>query len=161
MKAYMVGLPSQNKGIEDFYYLATNITNIDFFWFCGAVDPETVARYGDKINFQVGLARDEIFRKIADMQIHCNCSYYESFSLPIAEALILRKPVITYNIDEVHKAFKETIQYVPYRNKASFLKIVESFRDTGGYSGNPKMGYELVQSEYSPAVVAKKLMDIF
>jgi hypothetical protein len=159
MHIFMVGLPTIEKGIDDYYYLASNMPEDKFYWFCNRIDKEVFEKYNDRIIFRIGLEREKMFSDIKKMDIFCSCSYYESFCLPIGEAIIMDKPVIVYLAKEVKSVYDSFIQYVEYRDRNAMLEALREFK-AGNYLGNRKKAKHLIEENYTLEIISKKLLSV-
>lgn len=156
----MVGLPNINKGLDDYYFLANNIPNCEFYWYCSSIENTIFDKYKNKIKFRVNLDLKTMFGEIEKkMNIMCNCSYYENFPLPVAEAMFMKKPIIIYKIKEIVEVYKNFIQYVDYGNVEMMKKAIREFQE-GKYNGDINKAYSFIQNNYSSEIVSKKLLNI-
>src|SRR5258708_3078415 len=65
------------------------------------------------IFFVKGLNDKKLKKMImAKIDIFISCSHFEGFCLPVAEAMLLSKPVLCYALDEVKSEFGTNIEYV-------------------------------------------------
>lgn len=153
-------MPTQAKGIEDFHKLATNTKEANFFWFCFKIDEETKEKYKE-INFLVGLSNEELKTKIKEeMDLFINCSRYEGFSLPMAEAILLKKPVISYKLPEIERVYEDNIEYVECFNLEEYENKIKSFIFKNNYNKDKEKAKKFILDNYSPEVVSQKLLKI-
>lgn len=153
-------MPTRAKGIKDFYQLAARIRDAKFFWFCFKLDKETKERYKE-INFLVGLSNEDMKKKIKEeMDLMINCSHFEGFSLPVAEAILLEKPVISYKLPEIQQVYENNIEYVKCFNLKEYASKIENIIFKNDYSKNKKKAKNFILNNYSPQMVSQKLLKI-
>lgn len=153
-------MPTQAKGIEDFYKLATNIKEANFFWFCFKIDKETKEKYKE-INFIIGLSNEELKTKVREeMDLFINCSHFEGFSLPIAEAILLEKAVISYKLPEIEQVYEDNIEYVKRFDLEEYENKIKGFISKNDYNRDKEKAKKFILNNYSPEVVSKKLLKI-
>ncbi len=158
-KVYMIGLPTKEKGIEDYHYLASKLSAFSFYWYCNNVAVDTLEKYGRCIKFRVGLNRITMFEEISQMDLFCGCSHYENFPLTVGEDMAMGIPVIIYKLNEVEKVYKNTIQYVEYLDREQMLINVRNYLENNVYLGNREKAKKLIEENYSPEKVATKVME--
>ncbi len=95
-KIYFVGAPTEVKGIEQFNKIAGLFPSDSFYWICYEINSPKKENYKNLI-FLTGLSDIEMRNKIKSMDMLICLSRFEGFCLPIAEAMLLKKPVISYN----------------------------------------------------------------
>lgn len=161
VNAYFVGLPSIAKGINDFSWLATKFKGrIKFHWLTKNVSPETRKMY-PTITFVTGLDDDQLISQIQLMDIFVNCSHFEGFSLPTAEALYLEKVTFSYKLPEIYAAFGDNIHsYVDPFDMVAYRENLEKYLDTNLNSLRMKLkrGKEMVLAQYSPDTICDRLL---
>lgn len=160
MNFYFVGNPTTHKGIEDFNLIAKKIPKANFYWFCFKLNNEIKKSY-PKINFLAGLKDLEMKNKIEkEMDVFICCSHFEGFCLPIAEAIWLGKPVISYSLRELIDVYKDNIEYVaPFETKR-FIKKIQGIIINGKNVKKIIKAKKFVIRNYSPEVVAQRLLNI-
>jgi len=158
-KIYFVGLPVKEKGIEDFSYLAGKIKEAKFYWFCLKLDNSIKNKY-KKINFLVGLNDREMKKKISDMDLMACCSRFEGFCLPIAEAILLKKPVISYRLKEVESTYLNNIEYIKCFSLNKYVRGIKKVISNKGLCKDAKKARMFVINNYSPEVVSQRLLKI-
>lgn len=159
-KIYFVGIPSKAKGVEDFNFIAEHVPGAEFYWFCLEVDSFTKRKY-HKINFVTGLNDQQMHLKIKkEMDLFVSCSHYEGFCLPIAEALLLKKPVISYALDEVRSSYSENIEYIDCFQLTRYIDRINEIILKNNYLKDKKEVRKYVIKNYSPKVVVGKLLKV-
>lgn len=156
-KIYFVGTPSQVKGIDEFNSLAKLISEADFFWFCFKL-PEGLQSVYPNINFIAGLSDQQLRDKIEnEMDVFVCCSHFEGFSVPIAEAMLLKKPVIAYKLEELVDIYGDHITFMS-SDLEEAAKIILSVLKAKSSSLDESR--EMILSRYSPKSVSDKLINI-
>lgn len=156
---YFVGAPTIEKGIEDFNEIAKSLPQAKFTWYCFRVSPDFVKKY-PHINFVKGLDDAQLKKDVTTrMDCFICCSHFEGFCLPVAEAMRMEKPVISYDLDEIRFEFQETIEYV--HTVSEFKKRLLSLTKKNYYTKDTKQGKIFIEKNYSPEVVSNRLLKIF
>jgi len=157
---YFVGTPNKEKGIEEFHKLALEFKEHHFFWFCFKLG-EGIEKMYPRIEFLVGFDNEAMKERIKqDMDAFVCCSHFEGFSLPIAEAMMLRKPVLAYALDEVVDVYDDCIEYVqPFDFDRMIVKLREII-DNNAYKKDLYKAEQYILDHYSPDKVTDKLLDI-
>jgi glycosyltransferase involved in cell wall biosynthesis len=157
---YFVGAPTVAKGISEFSRIAEQIEGACLYWYCYSISSDFKRRY-PKVKFVTGLSDVELKKRIYRfMDLFVSCSHFEGFCLPIAEAMMEMKPVISYRLEEIESEFGNNIEYVPcfdFQNMKT--KIIATLKSTP----NKKKLFEakkFVESTYSPQRVTNKLYTI-
>ena len=157
---YFVGTPNREKGIDEFHQLALKFQEHRFFWFCFKLD-DTVKNLYPKIEFLIGFESDEMKERIKqEMDIFVCCSHFEGFSLPIAEAILLKKPVITYALEEIVDVYEDHIEYVKPFQYDTISDRLQKLIDYGIYQKDLDEARQYVLDNYSPDVVSQRLLNI-
>lgn len=161
--AYFVGLPSEAKGIQDFAWLAKEFEGrIRFYWFTKYVSPELKSIY-PHITFVVNLNDEQLVSHIQKMNIFVNCSHFEGFSLPTAEALFLEKCVLSYKLPEIHSSFGDYVtSYVKPFDLTVFKAVLIDYLDgtIGGDQIFLHHGKQMIIERYSPDVVLNRMLEV-
>lgn len=157
---YFVGTPNKEKGIDEFHRLAVQLPEHKFFWFCFKFD-ESIKKIYPNIEFLVGFDSDIMKEKIKqEMDIFVCCSHFEGFSLPIAEAMLLRKPVLSYALEEIVDVYSDRIEYIqPFEFNVMSSRLGEILKDDT-YQRDLDKAYQYILDNYSPDRVSKKLLEI-
>lgn len=159
-KIYFVGIPTKAKGIEDFNFIAEQITDVEFHWFCIKVDNATKEIY-KKINFVTGLDDKQMKLKIKEeMEIFISCSHYEGFCLPIAEAILLEKPVFSYRLPEIESVYSNNIEYVECFDLNEYTYKVKKLILNSNCNNDKEKARNYIINNYSPEIVANRLLKI-
>jgi len=158
-RIYFVGAPTEAKGILEFDTLAGFFPKTSFNWFCYKATAEITSTYR-KINFIVGLNDLEIRDKIKSMDLLISCSKFEGFCLPIAEALLLNKPVISFDLDEIKSVFKNNIEYVESHNLEQFRKKIGEYISNQTYDIDIKKAHEFIVEQFFPEKIKQRFLDV-
>lgn len=155
---YFLGKPTSAKGIEDFNYISKKIPEAKFHWFTFRA-PKNLERKYKNITFIQGL-EDAVLKKMIKnkMDIFISCSHFEGFCLPIAEAMLLKKPVISYDLEEVVNEFSDTILYVEQFDRMKFIEKLKEVLHSKESIKNLDHAKEHVEKNFSPSVVTEKLL---
>ncbi len=155
---YFVGAPTTEKGIDDFNEIASFVNTAKFYWFCFRIDTKLVKKY-KYINFREGLSDEKLKKNIIDeMDYFICCSHFEGFCLPIAEAILLKKPVISYDLDEIKSEFQDNIEYA--HDLEEFKIHIQNIIEKNNYSKDLNKSKRFIEKNYSPEVVSKRLLKI-
>ena len=157
---YFVGAPTEAKGIEDFNYLANQLKSFNFYWFTFNMNTDFKQKY-NRINFIVG-KNDQAMKELIKqkMDLFISCSHYEGFCLPIAEAILLEKPVISYDLEEVVSEFGNHINYVSQFKKEGFASKIQLLSQEKNLKHKLMQAHQFIESNYSPDQVCDKLVSI-
>lgn len=159
-KIYFVGLPIEAKGIKDFNFIAEQITGAEFYWFCFKNDKFKQKKY-KRINFIVGLDDESLKTMIKkEMDLMICCSHFEGFCLPIAEAILLEKSVISYKLPEIETVYADNIEYVKCFVLNEYVHKLQEFILNNSYSKDKEKAKNFIINNYSPEIVSKKLLKI-
>jgi glycosyltransferase involved in cell wall biosynthesis len=159
-KIYFVGKPISTKGIEDFNYLADRILQAEFYFFCYKTENSIIKKY-PKINFIIGLNDEEMKEKIKnEMDLMISCSRFEGFCLPIAEAMMLKKPVLSYKLDELKAVYLDNIEYIECFDIKKFEQRLDEIIKNDNYNRDLDRARDFIIENYSPESVSKKLLNI-
>jgi len=157
---YFVGIPIEAKGINDFNYIAEHVINAKFFWFSYKVDIDLRKKY-KRINFIIGLDDDNLKAMITkEMDLLICCSHFEGFCLPIAEAILLGKPVFSYKLKEIESVYLNSINYVDCFDLNSYVDKINKFTLKDDSSNANKKHINYIINNYSPRIVSKRLLKI-
>lgn len=157
---YFVGAPTVAKGIEDFNFLAVNIPEAAFYWFSYHISKDVPLKFHN-INFIQGLTDVQMKRKIQNsMDIFVCNSHFEGFCLPIAEAVLLRKPVVSYDLEEIRATYHNVIEYIPCFDLQQFAKRLQRLIVKNDYAVEKNEAFQFVKAHYSPNMVVKKLLRV-
>jgi glycosyltransferase involved in cell wall biosynthesis len=157
---YFVGAPTQDKGLEDFAYISDNCKNVKLYWFTYNITDQLINKYKN-INFIVGLDDNNLRNYIKNkMDIFISCSYAEGFCLPIAEAMLLEKPVLSYALEEVQSVYSNMIEYVTCFDKKEFTQKLELLITQNNKTTNKKYtkAKKYIEDNYLPDIVSSRLL---
>jgi glycosyltransferase involved in cell wall biosynthesis len=161
--AYFVGLPSNAKGIHDFAWLAKEFEGrIKFHWITKCVSPELKSLF-PYITFVVDLNDDQLVSYIQRMDIFLNCSHFEGFSLPTAEAIFLEKCAFSYKLPEIYSSFGDHVtSYIKPFDLTLYKTVLTDY--LGGTIGREQYllqrGKQMIIERYSPDVVLNKMLEV-
>lgn len=156
-KIYFVGAATLAKGIDDFNKLAGLVKDAEFYWFTYYVSKDVLTKYKN-IKFIVGLSDQKLKKTISkDMDIFICCSGFEGFCLPLAEAMILKKPVITYPLSEIKQEFLNNVEYV--NGVEQFRKRLVSIIGKKDYKKDLTKAKKFVEMNFSPEKVSGRLLN--
>ncbi len=159
-KIYFVGHPTTDKGIKDFNCLAEKIADTEFYWFCYKLDAHNRAEY-KYIHFVVGLDDTQLKKVIQEeMDLMVCCSHFEGFCLPIAEAILQNKPVISYQLPEVCSAYADNIEYIDCFDLPKFIERLKNIILYNNYKKDLDAAKIFVMNNYSPERVSDRLLSI-
>ncbi|SRR5258706_14717740 len=157
---YFVGAPTQDRGIEEFAYISSSCKSAKFYWFTYKISDEIIRKY-KTINFIRGLDDKTLRSYIKDnMDIFISCSHAEGFCLPIAEAMLLEKPVLSYALEEVQSVYSDLIEYVTCFDRNEFIKKLLPLINANNQSRIKKYAKAkmYIQDNYLPDIVSSKLL---
>lgn len=159
-RIYFVGAPTKDKGLEDFAYISNQCKNAEFYWFTYHINDQLINKY-KKINFVTGLddknLKDYIKNK---MDIFISCSHAEGFCLPIAEAMLLNKPVLSYALEEIQSVYADMIEYVPSFDMKIFNRKLQFLIDQNTKINSKKYinAKKYIEENYLPNIVSSRLL---
>jgi len=119
------------KGVFDYVELANKIVykypSDKFYWIGTGDIPKGLD--GRNVCFTGFLNEKEKKRMLTKSNtIFLNCSHFEGFSVPIAEACLLKVPVLCYKLPELYATYGPHINYVNCYNSNEFFKCLELLR---------------------------------
>lgn len=159
-KIYFIGVPTNTKGIKDFNFIAEHILGAEFYWFCFKIDQLEQKKY-KKINFIAGLNDSNLKTTInKEMDLMICCSHFEGFCLPIAEAMLLKKPIISYRLPEIENTYHDNIEYVECFDLNRYVDKVKKFILNNDYNKDKKKARDYIIHNYSPEIVARRILQI-
>lgn len=159
-KIYFVGAPTKAKGIEDFSFIAEQIIDAEFYWFCFNVN-DGIKEKHKRINFIIGLSDEQMKLKIKEeMGAFISCSHYEGFCLPIAEAILLEKPVFSYKLPEIESVYSDNIEYIKCFDLNEYTNKLKEFISKNSYNKDKEKARRYIIDNYSPEVVADRLLNV-
>lgn len=154
---YFVGAPTTKKGIDDFHEIAAT-TDAQFYWFCFRIHKDLVKNYRH-IHFVEGLDDADLKKYIVEkMDYFICCSHFEGFCLPVAEAMLLKKPVVSYDLAEIKSEFQDTIEYV--HDLTEFKSRIKRLVNKNDYGKDLNKAKQFIEKNYAPEVVAKRLLQV-
>jgi len=151
------------KGISKFVELAELSHKLGLpykFVVVGKIDPNLYnekKRYieskGSNIGFTGYVFDNELIEWYQRAKVYCQLSYYESFGLAPAEAMLCEcVPVVT---DRIGLQIGDTGIIVPYGNKIEILNAIKRATTMDG-----KPAKQLILKKYNPEIRKKKLFEI-
>lgn len=159
-KIYFVGTPTKGKGIEDFNLIAKQIIDAEFYWFCFEVNKSLKKKY-HKIIFITDLVKEKLQYFIKkEMDLMVCCSHFEGFCLPIAEAMLLEKPVISYRLPEIESVYFDNIEYVECFDLNEYIDKLKEFILKNNYNKDKEKARNFIINNYSPEIVSQRLLKI-
>jgi len=123
---------SREKGLQDFASIAHEIRKSypedKCIWIGTGQVPEDLENKEEVIFTGFLEERKKLDLLQQENTIFMLCSYYEGFSVPIAEACLQRVPVICYRIPEIESVYEQHIEYVTCFDRNEFGRKCRSVR---------------------------------
>jgi glycosyltransferase involved in cell wall biosynthesis len=157
---YFIGTASNVKGLDDFHWLATQLPALSFHWFSYKLDQGIVESYRNII-FHKSLDDAELYKTVKrEMDIFISCSRFEGFCLPIAEAILLEKPAISYDLEEIKCTFNDHVEYVPCYDVHIYKKILTDLIKKKINRKKILLAKRYVEENFSPEIVSTRFLRI-
>lgn len=172
------GRVTRNKGVEDFIEAVEILKNkycrkINAIIIGGASDSyfSVIKSLVKKKNLESNIvftgflqSQEEVFQYALNARVYVLPTYFDSLPGSIREALLLKIPVVTYNIGGIPDFNKENecVTLAKYRDIDNLvLKILLVMNDRERTKRISSNGYNLVQRELSNNKIEGKIMEIY
>lgn len=156
---------SWEKGLTDFLQIAKEIRKSfptdKFVWIGTGQVPE---KYQSQTIVQFTGFLSENDKNIflcKERNIFILCSYFEGFSVPIAEACLFKIPVVCYRIPEITSVYEDHIEYVKCFDTKRFVKKLTKIRKNYYlFKEKAKEARRFVIENYSDSAFLKRVESI-